>query len=83
LIGIAKEFCLFLLCLLFFLFVAFDLSLLCLSFDFALGRLYFIILEDVASLDNFGNGVGIKRVFGLIDEFFDECLGPINFTVVL
>jgi len=83
LIAITKELCLLFLCIHFFLLVTFGLSLLCLSLDFSFRRLHFIVLQNVARLDDIRQGIHVQRIRRFLDQFIDQSFGPVNFSVIL
>lgn len=54
-----------------------------LPLDLALGLLDLLVLDDVARLDDVGDGIVVEYVFALLDDLFKECRAEVDLSVTL
>jgi hypothetical protein len=59
------------------------LRLLRLPLDLALGLLDLLVLDDVARLDDVGDGIVVEYVLALLDDLLQECRAEVDLSVTL
>jgi hypothetical protein len=59
------------------------LRLLRLTLDLTLGLLDLLVLDDVARLDDVGDGIVVQNVLALLDDLLQECRAEVDLAVTL